>query len=84
MNKIREGRYTLEIDEKKYLLQFDETDQDDPNKNLFDFIRRNRYFDLQYVGGDRNSFNFFLEVQNQTNSKLQIDAELQEVLERFF
>lgn len=70
--------------QKKYLLEFDETDPIDPKNNLFEVIQQNRYFNLDYVSDKNEGFNYFLELDNKTNQRIQIDQELTSTLENFF
>ena len=70
--------------QKKYLLEFDETDPIDPKNNLFEVIQQNRYFNLDYVSDKNEGFNYFIELDNKTNQRIQIDQELTSTLENFF
>lgn len=70
--------------QKKYLLEFDETDPIDPKNNLFEVIQQNRYFNLDYVSDKNEGFNYFFELDNKTNQRIQIDQELTSTLENFF
>jgi len=70
--------------QKKYLLEFDETDPVNPRNNLFEVIQQNRYFDLDYVKDKNEGFNYFLELDNKANERIKVDQELITVLENFF
>lgn len=59
--------------QKKYLLEFDETDPVNPRNNLFEVIQQNRYFDLDYVKDKNEGFNYFLELDNKTNERIKVD-----------
>ena len=74
----------MTIKERDFLLEFFQTDPEDPSQNLYESISTNKFFTLDEKLSSLNNLKYNFQTRGQEDKKLELDVNLRLALEHFY